>query len=228
MGGRVARALSVLKVAFMIETIMYFGVGFLAAALSVLVVMPLVYGRAVRLTTRRPEGAIPSSMAEILADKDLLRAEFAMSTRRLEMNVEQLKTKSASQLAELGKKGDAINRLKMELGEETATIFALEARDKALRDQLRAIEQEVTAKTSIMHNAERTLADKEAELAKLVGALDEHSTVAYSQKIEIVALKTQVEALKERLTAAGNEVKAAEDRRLCDSVPMDSSQSCLL
>jgi hypothetical protein len=38
----------------------------------------------VRLTTRQLEAKIPSSMPEILADKDLLRAEFAMSTRRLE------------------------------------------------------------------------------------------------------------------------------------------------
>ena len=37
------------------------------------------------------------------------------------MSVEQLKTKSTSQLAELGKKGDAVNRLKAELGEKTAT-----------------------------------------------------------------------------------------------------------
>ena len=32
------------------------------------------------------------------------------------MNIEQFKIKNASQLAELGKKGDAINRLKIELG----------------------------------------------------------------------------------------------------------------
>ena len=61
-------------------------------------------------------------MAEIQADKDQLRAEFAMSTRRLEMSVEQLKAKITSQLAELGKKTDAINRLKVELGEKSATI----------------------------------------------------------------------------------------------------------
>ncbi len=204
----------------MIEPIMYFGIGFLVAALIGLVVIPLVHGRAVRLTMRRLEAATPLSMAEIQADKDQLRAEFAMSTRRLEMSVEQLKTKTTSQLAELGKKGDAINRLKMELGEKTATIFALEARDKALRDQLRATEEEVAAKTSIMHDAERTLSDKQAELAKLVGELDERSMLADSQKLEIVALKTQVEALKDRLTIAGNELRTVEDRRDAERVEL--------
>ena len=207
----------------MIEPIMYFGIGFLVAALIGLVVIPLVHGRAVRLTMRRLEAATPLSMAEIQADKDQLRAEFAMSTRRLEMSVEQLKTKTTSQLAELGKKGDAINRLKMELGEKTATIFALEARDKSLRDQLRATEDEVAAKTGVMHDAERSLADKQADLAKLVGALDERSSLADAQKIELISLKTQVDALKDRLTAAGNEVKAVEDRRDSERVELKAA-----
>ena len=112
----------------MVEPIMFFGIGFLVASLFGLVLIPLVHNRAVRLTMKRLEAATPLSMAEIQADKDQLRAEFAMSTRRLELSVEQMKAKTTSQLAELGKKTDAINRLKVELGEKTAAIFALEAR----------------------------------------------------------------------------------------------------
>ena len=204
----------------MIEPIMYFGIGFLVAALIGLVIVPLVHNRAVRLTMRRLEAATPLSMAEIQADKDQLRAEFAMSTRRLEMSVEQLKLKSTSQLAELSKKSDAINRLKIELGEKTATIFALEARDKALRDQLRATEEEFAIKTSAMLEAQRALHEKEAELARLVGDLDERSHLAEAQKVEIIALKTQVDALKERLTTAGHELKLVEDRRDAERVEL--------
>jgi chromosome segregation ATPase len=207
----------------MIEPIMYFGIGFLVAALVGLVVVPLVHGRAVRLTMRRLEAAAPLSMAEIQADKDQLRAEFAMSTRRLEMSVDQLKTRSTSQLAELGKKGDAINRLKIELGEKTATIFALEARDKNLRDQLRATEEEFGVKTNTMHDARRALSDKQAELATLMGELDERSTLADSQKIEIIVLKTQVEALKERLDGTGHDLKIVEDRRDAERVELQAA-----
>ncbi|MEJ2374116.1 MAG: hypothetical protein P8Y71_01490 [Pseudolabrys sp.] len=207
----------------MIEPIMYFGIGFLFAALIGLVVIPLVHSRAVRLTIRQMEAATPMSMAEIQADKDQLRAEFAMSTRRLEMSVDQLKNKTTSQLADLGKKGDAINRLKIELGEKTATIFALEARDKALRDQLRATEDEITTKTSAMHDAQRALTDKQAELTKVTGDLDERSSFAEAQKVELVALKTQVDALKERLTEAGNELKQAEDRRDAEQLALQAA-----
>jgi chromosome segregation ATPase len=207
----------------MIEPIMYFGIGFLVAALIGLVVIPLVHARAVRLTMRRLEAATPLSMAEIQADKDQLRAEFAMSTRRLEVSVENLRTKSTSQLAELGKKGDAINRLKIELGEKTATIFALEARDKALRDQLRTTEEEFSIKTSAMLDAQRALSDKEAELARLMGALDERSSIAESQKVDIVSLKTQVDALKDRLTSASSDLRTVEDRRDSERVELKAA-----
>ena len=139
----------------MIEPIMFFGLGFLAASLLGLIIVPFVHGRAVRLTVRRLEAATPLSMAEIQADKDQLRAEFAMSTRRLEMSVDQLKNKSTGQLAELGKKNDVINRLKIELGEKAATIFALEARDKGIKDQLRATEDELEVKTNALRETER-------------------------------------------------------------------------
>src|SRR5262249_3330693 len=182
----------------MIESIMYFGMGFFLAAFSVLVVVPLVHSRAVRLITRRLEGTIPSSIAEIQADRDLLRAEFAVSMRRLELNVEQLRTKSASQLAELGRKGDAINRAKIELG--------------ALRDQMRATEEEFAVKAAAVQQAERALSDKESELARLMGQLSEQSTLADAQKTEIIALKMHVEALKTPLGEASNELKAVERR----------------
>ncbi len=94
---------------------MYVAIGFLFAALIGVAVVPLVHNRAVRLTTRRLEAALPLQMSEIQADRDLLRADFAMSMRRLETAVERLRNKNASQLIELGKKSDGINRLKLEL-----------------------------------------------------------------------------------------------------------------
>ena len=196
----------------MIEPVMYFGIGFLVAALLGLLFVPLVHNRAVRLTMRRLEAATPLSIAEIRADKDQLRAEFAMSTRRLEMSVAQMKTKTTSQLAELGKKSDAINQLKKELGEKTATIFAIEARDKTQREQLRTTEEEFQLKNSALREVERTLADKEAELVKLVAELGEHSIASDSQRVELAALRTQVEAMKVGVADYERTVKDVELR----------------
>src|SRR5947207_13672216 len=90
---------------------MFFALGFLAASLVALILLSAVWHRAVRLTTKRIEGAIPVSMAEIQADKDQLRAEFAMSTRRMETSVEQLKLKTTEQFAEIGRKNEKTPRM---------------------------------------------------------------------------------------------------------------------
>ncbi len=195
----------------MIEPIMYFGIGFLVAGLIGLVLVPLVHNRATRLAAKRFEAATPVSMSEIQADKDQLRAEFAMSTRRLEMSVEQLKARTTGQLSELGKKTEAITRLKSDLGEKTAVIFALEAREKALREQIRASEEEIAVKTNTMHETARTLSDKEAELAKRSAELGDQNFLSDSQRVEIIALRTQVEALRGQIDRLEVEVKDAED-----------------
>src|SRR5215470_15810966 len=142
----------------MIEPIMFVGIGILVAGLLVIGVIPLVHARAVRLTMRRLEALTPLSMAEIQADKDQLRAEFAMSTRRLEMSVEQMKAKTTNQLAELGKKSEAVGRLKVELGEKTAALFALEAKERQLIDDLQALRDELAGKTATLEERERALA----------------------------------------------------------------------
>jgi chromosome segregation ATPase len=196
----------------MIEPVMYFGIGFLVAALLGLLFVPLVHHRAVRLTMRRVEAATPLSIAEIRADKDQLRAEFAMSTRRLEMSVEQMKARTTGQLAELGKKTDAINHLKKELGEKTAAIFAFESREKNLRDQLRATEQEFEIKSTALREAERTLADKQADLAKIIAELGERSILADSQRVELAALRTQIEAMKVSVADYDRAVRSTEER----------------
>src|SRR5215510_9123269 len=115
---------------------MYFGIGFLCASLLGLIIIPLVHNRATRLTVRRLEAATPLSIAEIQADKDHLRAEFAMSTRRLELTVDQLKARSTSQLSELSKKSEAIALLKQELDQKSAAMLALETRARALHEQI--------------------------------------------------------------------------------------------
>jgi chromosome segregation ATPase len=196
----------------MIEPIMFVGIGFLVAGLLVIAVIPLVHARAERLTTRRLEALTPLSMAEIQADKDQLRAEFAMSTRRLEMSVEQLKAKTTSQLTEIGKKSDAIGRLKLELGEKTAALFALEAKENQLTDELRSFRDDLTSKGAALAEMERALASTRAELAQARDNSSESSVTANSQRVELVALRAQAEALKGQIESYEMETQELQDR----------------
>jgi hypothetical protein len=135
----------------MIEAIMYFGIGLLLATLVAVALVPFVHSRAVRLTMRRLEDSIPQSMAEIQADKDALRAEFAMSTRRLEITIDQLKNREANQLAELGKNKDAVNRLKIEREAQKVEVAALKTELGTLKDRLTAAGKEIERERSLRH-----------------------------------------------------------------------------
>src|SRR2546430_17115198 len=104
----------------MIEPMMYIGIGFLVAGLLVIGVIPLVHARAVRLTLRRLEASTPVSMAELAAEKDQLRAEFAMAIRPPEMTRGPMKEETPSQPAEIGRESEAIARIKIRLGARAA------------------------------------------------------------------------------------------------------------
>ncbi len=196
----------------MVEPIMFLAIGFLLAALIGLGIVPLVHARAVRLTMKRLEASTPLSLAEIQADKDQLRAEFAMSARRLEMSVDQLKARTASQAAELGKKSDAVNRLKLELDDKNAAILANEEREKSLLEQLRTIDTDAGTKTEKLLSVERELAEKQAQITKLTHELTDRTMSADSRQVELVALTTQMEVLKSRAESAEKDVIGTRER----------------
>jgi chromosome segregation ATPase len=133
-----------------------------------------------------------------------------MSARRLEMSVDQLKAKTTSQLAELGKKSDSINRLKFELGEKNAAIFSLEAREKAIREQLRATEEEFNSKTQLLRQAEADLSDKKSELARIEHQLSERSLAAESRTAELATVTGQIAQLQLRVGEAEQSLALAK------------------
>ena len=92
----------------MVQSVLFFALGFLCAGFLALIVAPAVWQRAVALTRRRIEASIPLTQAEIQADKDRVRAEYAMATRRLEMNVKALREKAAEQLVEINRGREAL------------------------------------------------------------------------------------------------------------------------
>src|SRR5262247_4269082 len=211
----------------MIEPIMYIGIGFLFAGLLVIGVIPLVHARAVRLTRKRLEAATPMSLAEIQAEKDQLRAEFAMTTRRLEMSVEQMKAKTTNQLAEIGKKSEAVGRLKLELGEKTAALFALEAKEKQLTEDLESMRAELAAKTGTLEEAQRMLAVMQAELNQTSSNFHESTVTGDSQRVELVALRAQSEALKNQIVGFEKETKELRERLTNKTTEVDMSSQML-
>ena len=101
----------------------------MVAGLLALLFMPVLWARALRLTRQRLQAQIPVSMQEILADRDHLRAEFAVERRKLEQVMERVSDGKAADMAELGRRAVLTDAL-------TDRVAALEATEKR---QLQAI-----------------------------------------------------------------------------------------
>jgi len=170
----------------------------LVGVLSVLVVMSLLHSRASQSTKRRLEATAPPSVTEIKVEEDVLQRKSATSTPCLNRAVEQLSTANASQ-SEPEIEDNTINQHEIELN--------------ALRNQLRAVEEDLAVKATAAREAERAVSERELELSKLSSALDERSTLADLQNVEMVTLRMQVKTLQERLAYVDEQAKALEDRR---------------
>ena len=207
----------------MIETIMFFAGGFLVASLIALVLIPSVHHRAIRLTERRLADAIPVSMAEFQADKDNLRAEFAMTARRMEMNIEQLKARATAQLADIAKKTEAINRLKTELADKTTITDDLDAKTKALAAKMQDIQQEYEGKAAAIEASQRAISTKEADLATAAKEVADQRLASDTQRVEIAVLKTQLDQYKTQIEELQVEAKEAARRLFDERVTVSSS-----
>lgn len=194
----------------MVEPVMYLAIGFLVAMLLGLMVMPLVHNRAIRLTTKRLEALNPVSMTEIQADRDQLRADFAVNVRRLETSVERYQNTTSQQLAEIGRKSDAVNRLKQAMIEKDGIIAALQTHHNALEQRLLATEEEFALKVGEVRTTEASLHEKESSLARVTAELTDRAIEFDARQIELAALNTQMETL--RLRAEDAEQDAAKLR----------------
>ena len=91
-----------------------FVLGFLSAGFIALIVAPMAWRRAVALTRKRIEASVPLTLTEIQADKDRMRAEFAMATRRLEINFKNFREKAAAQIVEINRNREELKQLMTE------------------------------------------------------------------------------------------------------------------
>jgi len=207
-----------------LESVLYFLLGFLAAGLLALMVSPMVWQRAVALTKRRIERSVPLTLNEIQADKDQLRAEFAMSTRRLEMSVEDLREKAANQIIEINRKRDDINRLAEEHVEKIGVVEELQAKSVELQAQLRQREEQLEEFNTRLAEIHEKMDQKALQYEKLQQRFEKAQTDSNSNRIELVAKQSELENLSDkyddlnksqsakRAKAAANELQRQLDR----------------
>jgi len=177
------------------QSSLIFLLGFLSAGFIALIVAPMVWRRAVALTRKRIEASVPLTQAEIQADKDRMRAEFAMATRRLEINFKNFREKAASQIVEINRNREELKQLMAERSERHEALTRLEVQSGEIRAELRRREDELQVLTEKLDQAENLLDQRATEIEKLGRMYDDASFTASNRQIEIAARESEIEKL---------------------------------
>jgi chromosome segregation ATPase len=195
-----------------IESILFFSLGFLCAGFLALMIAPAIWRRAVAMTRRRIEASVPLSLADIEADKDRMRAEFAMSTRRLEMSIKAFKEKAAVQVIEINRNRDELKRLLAERDNGNQSLSEQEAKAGELRAELRQREEQVERLSERLKETEQALEERALELDKMSRMYDEASLAASNRQIDLVVRETEVDKLSGDIQALRGQRKDSDRR----------------
>lgn len=183
----------------MIEAIMYAAIGFLTATLLALLALPAVWRRAVRLTRKRIEGAIPVSVAEVQADKDEQRAIFAVDVRRLELEVNKLQNRAASQWTDVTRQAEELRTRQETIDRLAGELTALQTEHSAITAERDRLASELDIHSRDLAETRAALQTTSADLAETRIALEETSAREDEFKIDHVALTTLRDTLKDRI-----------------------------
>ena len=192
----------------MVQSVLFFALGFLCAVFLVSLIAPAVWRRAVVLTRRRLEASLPLTPAEIQADKDRVRAEYAMTTRKLEMTVKSLQEKTAEQLVEIGRGREALKGLAAETRDKNQALSDLQAKNAELRQR----EEDLQRLSEKLAQTERTLEKRVLELQKLEQMYDDASFSSSNRQIELVARESELERLANDIAVLRSQRKEADRR----------------
>ena len=147
-----------------IENAMYLALGFLAASLIAIAIGPAFWRRAVRLTKRRIEAATPVTLAEFRADKDKLRAEFAIVLRKHQLKIEALREQIAQRVVALDAANIELGALRSERDEQFSAIESFTAREQELVARIRDLERDSATLAARLRQADVDLSDIDPDL----------------------------------------------------------------
>ena len=177
-----------------IQSMMLVTLGFLIASLIALAVAPAYRRRVARLTSDEIRRSIPVTEAEIRADKDRLRAQFAIRVHKLEAQNEQQRLAAARQLVELNRRDAEIAGLRSEVeamkGDMEESVNARRVLEHTVTDSLPKLEQRLAEARQLLHHRDREVNELNGETMKSVRALDEAMQMNAQQRQEIDRMTT--------------------------------------
>jgi hypothetical protein len=176
-----------------VEMVMLAMLGFLTAALLALFIAPLYRKRVARLTTEALKRSMPLTETEIRADKDRLRAEFAIRIHKLETKVEEASEASARQMVELNRRDANISELEGELNKQRTSLEehenARRVLEQTIMDRLPKVEHRLAEARKLLFQRDREIVALTQSSEKHARAIEEATQINAQQTDEVHRLK---------------------------------------
>ncbi|MCB1527538.1 MAG: hypothetical protein KDJ45_07545 [Hyphomicrobiaceae bacterium] len=194
-----------------IQSVMLVALGVLSAAFIVLLVIPFYRRRTERLAVADVKRHLPMTEAEIRADKDRLRAEYAIRIHQLETRVDEATHQAARQKIELNRRDGAINDLEGKIGSLTSALEehenARRVLEQSITDRLPKVEERLNNARELLHERDQEIERLSRSADRTARALEETRQINTQQRDEL--LRTSA-ALSSR--AARNRDQLADPR----------------
>lgn len=184
----------------MIEWLMFGALGFLLGCLLALMLAPPLWNRAVKLTTRKLEATMPMSLADIQADKDQLRAEFAIDLRKVEVALVKAKDKAARELIEANKRRVEIQVLQAELAAVKGQVKENENANRVLQQ---TIKRRLPDLDSRLKSAKKALAELEGVNTELRNTVASQSEALKTARATLHNQRADIDRLRNALESGG-------------------------
>lgn len=189
----------------MIEFAILFGLGFLTAALVVLLLAPFVLRRVVWFTERRLRATMPISPQELRAQKDMARALYASENAKI---AHALKQESEKAIA-LELRGNALaqdaGRLQSENAELRSHIDELNVEAGDLRSRLRREEEASLHLKARFGDLETVLFGRNREIETLEKRINRLVSDIDNLKLDLAASDTTSESMQTRIASLRDE-----------------------
>jgi chromosome segregation ATPase len=156
-----------------LESLLLIGLGFALATLVGLFVGRVLWKVALRVGARRIQRQVPVTVTELQSDRDRMRAEYAMLSRKMQLAQDSLKMQLAERTAEVMQHRNRVELLNADLGRGATVSSSMDLELQRLRQRVAPLEAELASRTASyqqlrdeQRKKDETIASLTAELAK--------------------------------------------------------------
>lgn len=206
----------------MIQSVLVFLLGFLCAAFLILLAAPLFWRRAQYLWQKQMAVQLPMSLTAIEADRDLLRAAYAVSLRKAEMQTAEIREKHTQALLKISTDRNELEKikplqqvlevLKIQLQDDKQQLTALQnnlkqlhAKQESAITENNRLQRQSEALNQLSETLRKEVAQKDTEADRLRREAsdlrqDKKQLNSINSELasQVTALKTSLESEKHR------------------------------